>query len=529
MSHAPGDNSRPCSSHKPTAFHLAFIFGITVVVYTMMSYGGLRSPDSEVVFRTAESLATRGSFAVSSDLSSWRGFGLPRGRDGQRYSLFGPGLAVASAPLVKIALLLNESGWYDRVPQLIPISHHVDDGLLSYVKGEVPRDLKPHALRFLVSSFNIFVGAMCVVVFYLLAVLLTQSEMAALYVTPLFAFGSLMMPYSGTFFSEPLAALMTMGSLYCLVLTEVRPALPFAKKLIAIWAAGLILGLGVATHVTTVLFAPFFCLYALYAATRTSRTAAGYVWSAACFIVGLALVLACLGYYNYVRFGDVFETGRTMESLAFYGAFQWPWHGLVGLLFSSGKGILLYCPAVALSLCTWHFFHRRHVFLSWIILGAVLARLIFVAARTDWHGGFCLGPRYMVIAIPLLLLPLSEAVKVFIESGRWRSLHVFFAAGVVCIAQQIYFCVGEVFSFFHAASWYYESRGIDVFTNDFCYTNWNMSPLLYLLDGKRGPFLFRSLPMDNYMLWSLLVIVMILLATLGHYWTIKRCRNERFT
>jgi hypothetical protein len=62
----------------------------SILVFSLFSYWGIRSPDGEVVFRTTQALATEGTFAVSQGLT-WEGFGLSEGRDGRLYSLFGPG------------------------------------------------------------------------------------------------------------------------------------------------------------------------------------------------------------------------------------------------------------------------------------------------------------------------------------------------------------------------------------------------------------------------------------------------------
>ena len=43
---------------------------VCLLVYGATNYGGIRSPDAEVVFRTAESLESRRSFAVPRPLET---------------------------------------------------------------------------------------------------------------------------------------------------------------------------------------------------------------------------------------------------------------------------------------------------------------------------------------------------------------------------------------------------------------------------------------------------------------------------
>ena len=44
------------------------------------------------------------------------------------------------------------------------------------------------------------------------------------------------------------------------------------------------------------------------------------------------------------------------------------------------------------------------------MFAAAIFRYAFIAARSDWHGGFSVGPRYLMMVIPFLLLPLATAL-----------------------------------------------------------------------------------------------------------------------
>jgi hypothetical protein len=482
---------------KSTIRQLAGIGMMTAMVYVIFSYGGIRSPDSEVVFRTAEAFATKGTFAVTARLPRLESFGLPTGKDGRYYSLFGPGQPLASVPFVELGLLINKTEWYKSVPDFIPISHYVGDGLFSFVRKEIPPDLEPHALRFLVCFFNIFVGSLCVCFFFLLVKLLTQSDFAARCSAILFAFGSLMMPYSGTFFSEPLATLFVILSFYCLVWNELTNGIPTKQKYFSLLASGLFLGMAITVHLSAILFAPFFFVYGLYPFLKTRWSAREFTVSGVIFSAGVGFFLVLLGYYNYVRFGDVLETGRTVLSKVEYATYVAPWRGLFGLIFGSGKGIIWYCPAAVMSLFFWRSFHKRFPAISYTTLGSVLLRFFFIASRSDWHGGFSLGPRYMVMAIPLMMLPFGNAIADWSRNKDMRSLWLFFLVVFGCVIQQIFFSLGEVFSFFHMINWTFIDHGINVLQYDALYLDWDKSPLFNLLDAKRGPYLMKFLPMSN--------------------------------
>lgn len=483
----------------PTVFSLC-----TMIVYTLMGYGGIRSPDSEVVFRTTEALATRGTFAVSEKLS-WKKFGLSVGKDGKRYSLFGPAEAVAAVPLYGIARLINTTRWYEKAPALVPVSHYVGDGVIEYAKGETPTDLEPHALRFVVCLFNPIVSSMCVFFFFLIVRALTQSEVSARLTTILFAFGSLVLPYAGTFFSEPLATLFVLLSLYFLVYNHVSDRTLSRRHTWNLAGSAISLGLATATHVTAILYVPFFCFFAIYSLNdKTAFSVKRVIHFGSLFLLGVGVLLVLLAVYNYARFGSVLETGRTALSgtTPKYGVWVAPWRGLWALLISSGKGLLLFCPAVLLSIVGWKHFHRKHRVLSYVILGSVVLRLVFIASRSDWHGGFCLGPRYMVMLVPLLILPVGELISTCISAGMVQRLWAIGLYTFFCIAQQLYFAMGEIFVFLHIVKWNYSRKGVDVFENNFLYLNWEISPLIHLLQGRRGPFSLSSFDVNNYVLWS---------------------------
>lgn len=477
------------------------LIATTAAVYTLFSYGGIRSPDSEIVFRTAEALAATGTFALTTDITQIKGFGLPQGKDGQLYSLFGPGESLFAAPFVKIALIINRTRWYEHVPRLIPVSHYVDAGILTFVDSKTPENLEPHALRFLVSCFNVVVGSLCVGLFFLTVKLLSQSEVAAILVTILFAFGSLMMPYSGSFFSEPLATMFVLLSLYCLVWNDLSHTDVERQRTLRSFVSGISLGLAVITHITAILFVPFFAVYAFSAFVKEGRTWKQMIQPGLIFVAGVALMLVLLGFFNFARFGNIFETGRTVNPKIIYASFVAPWRGLVGLLVSSGKGIVWYCPAVIVSLISWRSFHKRYTFLSFIILTAVVFRVCLIAARSDWHGGYSLGPRYLVMIVPLMLLPLGEALVSWFNEGKLKMIWLFCGLMALCIWEQIYFCIGEIFSFLHVVRWSFDAQGTNVFQNDSLYLDWDKSPLLYLLNVKQGPFLFRIFFIDNYTLF----------------------------
>ena len=486
----------------------ALLFLLSLVTYALLSYGGVRSPDSEIVFRTAEALATRGSFALEKDLELWPGFGAPVGRDGRRYSIFGPGQAIVAAPLVTLGQLADRTRWYEGHERLVPISHYQGRGFLDYLARRIPADVEPHALRFQVAMLNALVTAATVVVFFVILLELTGSAAAAGSVAFLAAFGTLLLPYSGTFFSEPLALLFSLVSFGFAavrrpVVRETAGGAIRGGPRGAAFLAGLFLGFATATHVSAILFLPFFGVIVAHRSWRLRSSPAGLARDVASFAVGLGLVLALLAVHNGARFGSLVETGRTIgDASEFgYGRFTNPLPGLAGLLVSSGKGLLWFCPPAAIGVALWSRFWRRDPVLAGAVLAAVLFRLVFVAARTDWHGGFAIGPRYMLLAVPFLLLPWAYVVRDLLAERRWLLFAGFVSLVAAATALQLVFSVGEFSSFLHGVKDGGLRQGIDVFEGNLIYRRWEYSPLVGILDGRRGPWALQSVPWSNQALW----------------------------
>jgi hypothetical protein len=477
----PGPRSAAAGAGRPHGGAPGFAFAI-LLLYALTTYGGIRSPDGEVVYRSCEALGARGTFAVAEGLE-WRGFGTAPGRDGHFYPVFGPLQTVACVPFDRLgAVWLGESEVRaERTPA--GISYHVDRGLFTAVRGGRPAAPLPHARRFFASWLNVVAGAAAALLFLLLARPVAGGREAALYAALLCASGSLAWPYAGTFFSEPLAGALAVGALALLVRTDPRLVPAPAAGPVAAAGAGLLAGLSTTAHLTSALFLPPFALYAAAVAPAGRRGR-----RAAAFLAGTVPPLAALALYDQARFGALLETGRGVDPAAAaalgYGRFTAPWEGLAGLLGSSGKGLFFYCPAVLLGLGAWPALRRRSPALAWTLAGTALLRVGFVAARSDWHGGFALGPRLLVTLVPFLLLPVAAWLAE--EPRRWR------VAGLVLLAaaaQQLYFALAEPFVYLHLTN---RPDG------DWA---WAVSPLLHLWEAPLAPFWLARSGLPVALVW----------------------------
>ncbi len=136
-----------------------------------------------------------------------------------------------------------------------------------------------------------------------------------------------------------------------------------------------------------------------------------------------------------------------------------------------------------------------------MLASGVAFRALFLAARSDWHGGFCLGPRFRVTSLPLLLLPAGELI-LWARGRTWRS-RALFSACVLAMAQQLYFSLGEVFAYLHLERWRLQSLGLQPFADDALYLDLALSPVWRLHEsGLAGPWALGPGGRDLLGLWA---------------------------
>ena len=141
----------------------------------------------------------------------------------------------------------------------------------------------------------------------------------------------------------------------------------------------------------------------------------------------------------------------------------------------------------------------------------IFTRIIFLASRSDWHAGFALGPRYLLIIIPFLFIPIAIGLKDIIEKQKLKHFILISVFSFLCIIQQVFFSIGEIFSYLHIIYKHQEKLGVYVLVNDSLYLSWKYSPAIYLLNYKTGPFFLKFIAYNNYQLWLIMTILFFLI------------------
>jgi hypothetical protein len=372
---------------------LVFLF--FVGLYLLSVGEGLYSTDGETMLRTTAAIVDRHQLALRCRSR------LPnavRGRDGRCYSRYGLGQPLISIPLYSLA-----KGVHSLVPET---------------------DYAALVLLFVPRLNQIVTPVTCVFLF-LLASRLYHSARLGVGLSLVYGLATMAWPYAKYYFSEPLSALCLLAPAYFLFVFRERGEL---KQL---FLAGVFLGYGVFTKLSSAVVLPFFLAYALPTgpAVRSFRSILSRAapfgrrwsmstvpgesqvqsyrassWKRLLALLGPAILfLGMAVLYSYYAFGRPVTGGYHEEgwTTPFYV-------GLYGLLLSSGKSLLLFVPlTIVAPLGLVALYRGGYRAEAVLFTSTVVIYLWLHAGWWSWYGGWSWGPRFLVPTLPFLILPLG--------------------------------------------------------------------------------------------------------------------------
>jgi len=334
------------------------------------------SYDAQIMFQVTQSMVDHGNFFVHQDP-----FGI-----NTPYSYYGIGMSLLMA-----------------LPYWVAERLHQDPG--AFVMG-----------------VNAAVVAATAGTVFALGLAMRATALQSFAAAALTVFGTLLLPYVATGFSEPAVALAI--ALGLIGVQTNRPVVAGA-------AAGFALLMRVDSAFLVV---PVLGVAAWVAGAGS--------WQAALrFSVALTPAIVVTAAYDTLRYGAPWRTGY------FFATFDHPLvAGLYGLLLSPAAGLFIYVPLLPLALVGLFLAIRRLPLLGATALALLVVRIPVYAVWFGWSAYWVWGPRYLVPAMPVLAVGLLEVCR------RWSGLHLVVKAALASVlaVSSLVQVVGAAVAYEHA-------------------------------------------------------------------------------
>ncbi len=226
--------------------------------------------------------------------------------------------------------------------------------------------------------------------------------------TPVFA-------YAGEYYSHMVSAALLVLGFY---LIRGNGNLGAGRLLLA----GFCLGYAVLTEYSVILVA---CVLFVYSAIRLIRLRSWprIIWMA----ISAGAVGAGLMLYNNAVFGGPLKLGyeyselwTAQHSTGFMSLVAPTWDAIWGITFSPFRGLFFLSPILLFGLPGFYLWWRSGRFRAefWTALAATLAMFLFNASSIMWWGGFAVGPRYFLPAVPFIGLAAAFAAQAW-QAKPW--------------------------------------------------------------------------------------------------------------
>jgi hypothetical protein len=214
--------------------------------------------------------------------------------------------------------------------------------------------------------------------------------------------------YAGAFYSHQLSAACLMGAFLA-----ARTNKSFTiKRLLLI---GLLLSYAVISEYPTVLAAGVLFFYTVYVLARRKQ-ARRIVWVILMAVIGAMVILI----YNKSVFGSPFSMGYsfsenwTVQHQTGFMSLTAPhWDAIWGITFGVFRGLFVLSPILLLGLLGFGVWWRHKEYRGefFAVVGIILAMFLFNASSVMWWGGFSIGPRYFLPALPFICLGMGFSLE----------------------------------------------------------------------------------------------------------------------
>jgi 4-amino-4-deoxy-L-arabinose transferase-like glycosyltransferase len=235
-----------------------------------------------------------------------------------------------------------------------------------------------------------------------------------------YGLGTMSFAFSTVFFGHQIAALLLFAAFYLLF--------SLRQGRISRWhylTAGLLASYAIITEYPTALIVGCLTLYVLYHARSW--------YSLLLFIGGMLPSLGIAAVYNTLCFGGPFNQGyanlagpeafRVGQAQGLFGVTAPHLDALWQTTFGPYRGLFLLSPFLLLAFPGFWLLFRQRIWRSETVLwlSIVAVYFLFAISYYAWDGGYSLGPRHFIPALPFLVLPIASVLK---RRGWVRNLSV---------------------------------------------------------------------------------------------------------
>lgn len=265
-----------------------------------------------------------------------------------------------------------------------------------------PLEKRDYVLIYFFYFTNAVITSLLIVCFYSFSRFLRYQPKTAFYASMILGLCTICFPYAKTFFSEPLAALLLLASLFYLMRYDRR------LRRSDLFLSGIFFALLLLTRIDNLPLLPVYAFALILISLRKGHRALRMIADGVLFLTPGFLALLGEVFLNYLRYGSPLRTGYGEEGFATPLLF-----GLYGLLFSPARSFFLYSPPIILALLCIGRFWKRLPVLSTTVLFIILVKLYFYAKWWSWHGGLGWGSRFLLPLVPPIMLCANETLQRF--------------------------------------------------------------------------------------------------------------------
>jgi hypothetical protein len=295
-----------------------------------------------------------------------------------------------------------------------------------------------------VFSVGLISAVGCIIFYRCIRLVFAITAIPAVLATLSLACGTLFFPNATILYEHNIAGVLMLASFYLLYKTSTARELmvvstsqviPSENKRIQwyVFLSGLCAGYAAITSYVVAAIVLLLWIYLMLFSRKR------YVVP---FILGLLGPVILIGVYNVACFGTPFTTNYSHENPlfqqqgAFARLFTTPqWDVLLLILFSPFRGLFYYSPILLLSIPGFVSLFRsnRTQNEACLIISIMCLFILFNISFNAWHGGWCVGPRYLVPALPLLMIPAASAFIRFFKTSCMVAI-LSFVMNLACTA-----------------------------------------------------------------------------------------------